>query len=64
MKWGHALGSWDRNMLQGHRIRTSSMDIKWEHAAELRNGTMLQGYEFKQDHVAGTKMRTCDRDVK
>lgn len=47
MKWGHALGSWDRGMLQGHRIRTSSMDIKWEHAAEVRNGTMLQGYEFK-----------------
>ena len=47
MKWGHALGSWDRVMLQGHRIRTSSMHIKWEHAAEVRNGTMLQGHEFK-----------------
>ena len=37
----------DRDMLQGHRIRTISMDTKWEHAAEVRNGTMLQGYEFK-----------------
>ena len=33
MEWGHALGAWDRDMLQGHRIRTSSTDMKWEHAA-------------------------------
>lgn len=46
-KWRHAVGAWDRDMLQGHGIRTGGVDMKWEHAAEVRNGTMLQGCELK-----------------
>ena len=61
---GHEMGTCCRGMGQGHVAGTSSTDMKWEHAVEVRNGTMLQGCEFTQEHVAGTKMTTCHRDVK